>query len=240
MPDSKSSQPKDLTGGQPVFTSGSDRSLGRASAERIDVERELRRQFDLNKDQQLHVDFQRIGTEGKIRVNVPVKFINKAASPGLKRGGVLNVVRYEVEVICPADKIPIAFEFDLTGLEIGKSIHISSVPMPEGVSPTITNRDFTVATVVPPKDSATAATAALSQAEVERLEFAAKMRKWKSHFAKHEEELKDEYFDWYITLDYENGNQAIGASRAECKAAFEEKHGARTSTFTAHIGSSNS
>ena len=72
---------------------------------------------------------------------------NEALSPGLKRGGVLNIVRHEVEVICPADAIPAQFEFSLEGLEIGRSLHISAVKMPEGVRPTITNRDFTVATI---------------------------------------------------------------------------------------------
>ena len=104
-------------------------------------------QVDPVKDFPVHVDFQRVGTSGKIRVNVPVKFINEALSPGLKRGGVLNIVRHEVELICPADAIPAVFEFNLEGLEIGRSIHISAVTMPEGVRPTITNRDFTVATV---------------------------------------------------------------------------------------------
>jgi large subunit ribosomal protein L25 len=104
-------------------------------------------QVDPVKDFPVHVDFQRVGASGKIRVNVPVKFINDALSPGLKRGGVLNIVRHEVEVICPADAIPAVFEFNLEGLEIGRSIHISAVKMPEGVRPTITNRDFTVATI---------------------------------------------------------------------------------------------
>jgi large subunit ribosomal protein L25 len=104
-------------------------------------------QVDPVKDLPVHVDFQRVGASGKIRVNVPVKFINEALSPGLKRGGVLNIVRHEVEVICPADAIPPVFEFSLEGLEIGRSIHISAVKMPEGVRPTITNRDFTVGTI---------------------------------------------------------------------------------------------
>src|SRR5262245_20855992 len=104
-------------------------------------------QLDPVKDLPMHVDFQRVGASGKIRVNVPVKFINEALSPGLKRGGVLNIVRHEVEVICPADAIPPVFEFSLEGLEIGRSIHISAVKMPEGVRPTITNRDFTVGTI---------------------------------------------------------------------------------------------
>ncbi len=104
-------------------------------------------QVDPVKDLPVHVDFQRVGASGKIRVNVPVKFINEALSPGLKRGGVLNIVRHEVEVICPADAIPPVFEFSLEGLEIGRSIHISAIKMPEGVRPTITNRDFTVGTI---------------------------------------------------------------------------------------------
>ena len=104
-------------------------------------------QLDPVKDRIIHIDFQRVGKDSKIRVNVPVRFVNDAASPGLKRGGVLNVVRHVVEVMAPADAIPEVFEFDLEGLEIGRSIHISAVKMPEGVRPTITNRDFTVATI---------------------------------------------------------------------------------------------
>jgi large subunit ribosomal protein L25 len=104
-------------------------------------------QLDPVKDLPLHVDFQRVGPGARIRVNVPVRFINEGLSPGLKRGGVLNIVRHEVEVTCPADAIPDHFEFNLEGLEIGRSIHISATKMPEGVKPTILNRDFTVATV---------------------------------------------------------------------------------------------
>ena len=104
-------------------------------------------QLDPVKDQPLHVDFQRVGLGARIRVNVPVRFINEALSPGLKRGGVLNIVRHEVEVTAPADAIPDFFEFNLEGLEIGRSVHISATKMPEGVKPTIINRDFTVATV---------------------------------------------------------------------------------------------
>jgi large subunit ribosomal protein L25 len=104
-------------------------------------------QLDPVKDWPIHVDFQRIGAKARIRVNVPVRFINEGLSPGLKRGGVLNIVRHEVEVTCPADAIPEYFEFNLEGLEIGRSIHISATKMPEGVKPTILNRDFTVATV---------------------------------------------------------------------------------------------
>ena len=104
-------------------------------------------QKDPVNDKPVHVDFQRVGAGARIRVNVPVRFVNEALSPGLKRGGVLNVVRHEVEVMAPADKIPEFFEFNLEGLEIGRSIHISATKLPEGVTPTIQNRDFTVATV---------------------------------------------------------------------------------------------
>jgi large subunit ribosomal protein L25 len=104
-------------------------------------------QLDPVKDFPLHVDFQRIGSDNRVRVGVPVRFVNEALSPGLKRGGVLNIVRHEVEVWCPADKIPERFDVDLTGLTIGRSVHISAVTLPEGVTPTITDRDFTIATI---------------------------------------------------------------------------------------------
>ncbi len=104
-------------------------------------------QLDPVKDFPLHVDFQRIGADNRVRVGVPVRFINDALSPGLKRGGVLNVVRHDVKVWAPADAIPEHFEVDLTGLTIGRSVHISAVTLPEGVSPTITDRDFTIATI---------------------------------------------------------------------------------------------
>jgi len=104
-------------------------------------------QVDPVKDLPIHVDFMRIGKDGRIRVAVAVRFINEALSPGLKRGGVLNIVRHDIEVTCPYDKMPAFFEVDLTGLEIGRSVHISSVKLPEGVEPTIKGRDFTIATI---------------------------------------------------------------------------------------------
>ena len=124
-------------------------------------------QLDPVRDVPIHVDFQRVSPTSRIRVLVPARFINETASPGLKRGGVLNVVRHTVEVLCPPDNIPEVFEFDLTGLEIGRSIHISSIKMPEGVRPTITNRDFTVATIAGalPKAEEETATAAVPGAE---------------------------------------------------------------------------
>lgn len=104
-------------------------------------------QVDPVKDMPIHVDFMRIGKDGRIRVAVPVRFINEALSPGLKRGGVLNIVRHDIEVVCPYDKIPTYFEVDLTGLEIGRSVHISAVKLPQGIEPTIKGRDFTIASI---------------------------------------------------------------------------------------------
>ncbi len=104
-------------------------------------------QLDPVRDWPIHVDFQRVGASAHIRVSVPVRFINEGLSPGLKRGGVLNIVRHEIEVTCPADAIPDHFEVNLEGLEIGRSVHISAVKLPEGVKPTILNRDFTICTV---------------------------------------------------------------------------------------------
>ncbi len=104
-------------------------------------------QFDPVKDLPIHVDFQRVGGDGQIRVMVPVDIINEDKSPGMKRGGVLNIVRREVEVICPADAIPESLIVDLDGVEIGTSIHISAIALPDKVTPTITDRDFTVLTV---------------------------------------------------------------------------------------------
>jgi large subunit ribosomal protein L25 len=104
-------------------------------------------QVDPVRDTPLHVDFQRVGKDGVIRVSIPMHFINETLSPGLKRGGVLNIVRHEVEVYCPYEKIPRFFEVNLEGMEIGRSIHISAVEMPEGITPVIKNRDFTIATI---------------------------------------------------------------------------------------------
>ena len=98
----------------------------------------------------IHVDFLRIGEHTKVTVAVPVRFDNDEASPGLKRGGVLNVVQHEIELVCDAASIPEELHIDLTGLEIGDSIHISEVKLPDGVKPAIEDRDFTVATIVAP------------------------------------------------------------------------------------------
>lgn len=101
-------------------------------------------------DKPEHVDFMRVGEHTRIRVSIPVEFVNKDKSPGLKRGGVLNVVRHAIEVYCTVDHIPQIITVDLDGLDIGDSVHISKVKLPEGVKPTITTRDFTVAAVAAP------------------------------------------------------------------------------------------
>ena len=97
-----------------------------------------------------HIDFLRVTSTTRISVEVPVEFLNEDDSPGLKTGGVLNVVRYNVEVSCTPDLIPTSLILDLAGTEIGDSLHISAVNLPEGVTPTITDRDFTIATIAAP------------------------------------------------------------------------------------------
>jgi large subunit ribosomal protein L25 len=104
-------------------------------------------QTDPVRDFITHIDFLRISKDSKVIVEVPVHFLNEDASPGLKRGGVLNIVRHEVELECPAMAIPEFIEVDLAGLEIGASVHISHVTLPANTRPTITDRDFTIATI---------------------------------------------------------------------------------------------
>jgi len=117
-----------------------------------DKERVLPRdmQVDPVTDDPMHVDFMRLSRGATINVEIEVNFINDEESPGLKRGGVLNVVRHAVELICPMDAIPESLTADLTGLDINDSIHISEIELPEGVTPSITDRDFTVATIAAP------------------------------------------------------------------------------------------
>ncbi len=99
------------------------------------------------KDFPIHVDFLRIGKGTKVSVSVPVKFLNEDSCPGLKKGGALNIVRHELELTCAPNAIPEVVEVDLAEADIGASIHISAVPLPDGVTSTITDRDFTVATI---------------------------------------------------------------------------------------------
>ncbi len=121
----------------------------------------------------LHVDFLRIGAGARIAVAVAVVFENEELSPGLKRGGVINVVRHEIELSCPADAIPEAIRIDLTGLEIGDGVHISDITLPPDVTPTIADRDFTIATIAAPtvvrEEAAAEAEAAAAAAEAELL-----------------------------------------------------------------------
>ncbi|MEE8271318.1 MAG: 50S ribosomal protein L25/general stress protein Ctc [Alphaproteobacteria bacterium] len=131
-------------------------------------------QYDPVTDAVIHVDFLRVSERTTIAVEVPVQFVNEDESPGLKVGGVLNVVRRTIEVVCRADGIPDSLVVDLSGTELGDSIHISAVKLPPGVRPSITDRDFTVASIAAPSvvkaeaaEEAEAAEAAEAVEEVE-------------------------------------------------------------------------
>lgn len=115
------------------------------------VERTLPRdvQFHPVTDRPIHVDFLRLAGDSVIAVNVPVHFVDEDKSPGMKRGAVLNIVRHEVELNCPSNAIPDQLNISLAGVDVGDSIHISAVSLPQGVTPTI-DRDFTIATMVAP------------------------------------------------------------------------------------------
>ena len=106
--------------------------------------------YDTLTDDPIHIDFLRIVKGAKIIIEIPVKFINNEKSPGLKRGGVLNIVRRKVELKCPTENIPTELIVDLEGLDIGTSIKISSISLPDNVAPTIQGRDFVIATVAAP------------------------------------------------------------------------------------------
>lgn len=106
--------------------------------------------FDVVTDRPLHVDFLRISEHATVTVEVPIVFVDEELAPGLKRGGVLNVVRHELELVVDAAEIPDQIEISVKGLEVGDSLHISAVTLPKGATPSITDRDFTIATVVAP------------------------------------------------------------------------------------------
>jgi large subunit ribosomal protein L25 len=133
------------------------------------AERVLPRDIQLHPvtDWPVHVDFLRLSKDAKINIMVPVEFTNEKASPGLERGGVLNIVRHEVELMCPATAIPDSLEIDLAGVDINDSIHISAVKLPKNVSPVISDRDFTIATVVAPSSVKSEADEAAEEAEAE-------------------------------------------------------------------------
>jgi large subunit ribosomal protein L25 len=123
-------------------------------------------QFHPVSSRPIHVDFLRIGEHSTVTVAIPVRFDNEEASPGLKRGGVLNVVQHDIELVCDASHIPDELHIDLTGLDIGDSIHISQVTLPKGSKPAIDDRDFTVATLVAPSAMKSEETEAAEAGEV--------------------------------------------------------------------------
>jgi large subunit ribosomal protein L25 len=130
-------------------------------------------QFHPVRDETLHVDFLRVSKSTRTKVMVSCDFINEDDCLGLTRGGMLNVVRHEVEVICGVDDIPEHFALDLTGLDIGDSIHASALKLPEGVELTISDRDFTIATIAAPTLKTEAEEDAEAAAEAEGAEAAA-------------------------------------------------------------------
>lgn len=101
-------------------------------------------------DRAIHIDFQRVSDRSMIHASIPVQFVNAEAAPGIKIGGVLNVVRHEVEIICRADRIPDHLTVDLTGAEIGTSLRVSAIALPDGARPAVGGRDFVIATIAPP------------------------------------------------------------------------------------------
>ena len=119
-------------------------------------------------DDPLHADFVRVSAGATVTVEIPVVFVNEDVSPGLKRGGVLNIVRREIELVCPADAIPGELTVDLRPFDIGDSVHISHVALPAGARPTISDRDFTIATIAAPTVVAEEAEAAQAAAEEEK------------------------------------------------------------------------
>lgn len=133
-------------------------NTGRLTSTLMEIELDGKKQRVIARDVQLHpvrddilhADFLRLGKGSKIAVEVSVTFLNEETCPGLKQGGVLNVVRYTVELNCPADNIPETIELDLADAQMNDSIHISEVALPEGVEPVISDRDFTIATIAAP------------------------------------------------------------------------------------------
>jgi large subunit ribosomal protein L25 len=167
---------------EPVLISVEPRELSRALANRgffatlVDVtvdgtvHRALPREVQRHPatDAPLHIDFMRVGGHTRVTVTVPVAFNNPEMSPGIRRGGILNIVRHGIELSCPVDKIPDQLVVELNGLEIGDSIHISRVIIPEDCHPTITERDFTIASIAASsavREEAAAAATAVPAAE---------------------------------------------------------------------------
>jgi large subunit ribosomal protein L25 len=152
----------------------------------IDIEGKKQRvipravQLDPITDRPVHVDFMRLAEGAKVRLDIPVRFRNQTESPGLKKGGVLNIIRHEIAMLCPADNIPDSIDVDLTGLDIHGTVHISNVTLPDGAVPLVRERDFTIASIVAPtsvieeqRAAAAAATAAANAPVVEETPAAA-------------------------------------------------------------------
>lgn len=137
------------------------------------VQRTLAREVQYHPvtDNALHVDFMRVAAGAKVTVSVPVHFINQDRAPGLRRGGILNVIRHNIDLVCSVDAIPDRLTVDLDGLEIGDSVHIETVTMPEGVRPVLASRDSTIASIAASsavrEEAIAAATAAQEPAEAE-------------------------------------------------------------------------
>jgi large subunit ribosomal protein L25 len=135
-------------------------------------------QLDPVSDRVVHVDFMRLAEGATVRLDIPVHFHGQETSPGLKKGGVLNIVRHSIALICPAEKIPNTIEVDVASLDINESIHINALTLPEGVKPVIRGRDFTICSIVAPtsvieEQRAAAAAAAAPAAEAAPAEGAA-------------------------------------------------------------------
>jgi large subunit ribosomal protein L25 len=134
-------------------------------------------QFHPVSDEPVHLDLYRVDETQEIKVNVPVHFSGEGVSPGIKRGGALNIVRHEVELLCPANAIPERLEFDISALDIGDTVKISAIQLPANVRPTITDRDFTIATITGRGGKAAAADDAEDAAAAAAAEAAAAEKK---------------------------------------------------------------
>jgi|SRR6185437_4908680 large subunit ribosomal protein L25 len=130
-------------------------------------------QLDPVSDFPVHVDFMRLEEGATVRLNIPVRFKGQETSPGLKKGGVLNIVRHEIGLICPAETIPNTIDVDVSGLDINESLHIASLSLPEGVKPVIRDRNFTICSVVAPTSVREELRAAATAAEAPAAEAAA-------------------------------------------------------------------
>lgn len=132
--------------------------------------------FDVVTDRPLHVDFLRIGEHSTVTVAVPIVFTGEEDAPGIKKGGVLNIVRHELELVCDAAEIPSEVTISLAGLEVGDTIHISNVKLPKGTEPTIDDRDFTIATIIAPSAMKADVQESLAEADALAAEAAAEQQ----------------------------------------------------------------